>query len=276
MERTARERPGSLVAFFLLTFAAAWVGFVGVAASGGSATSRIVLVVITLAAFTPSAIAILLTARASGRAGVRALFRSIVPPEGVGAGWYGFAATYVVAVKLTVAVLHRVIAGAWPRVDFSGWYLIPFAIAFSTPFQAGEELGWRGYALPRLAARVGLGPASLALGAIWALWHLPLFFVRDADTFGQSFVVYTLEVIAISVTMAWLWWRVRGGLLPVMLLHASVNNAKDIVPSASPDATHVFGVQASLTAWLTVAVLWACALGFLAAMRGQTEPSGVP
>jgi len=206
-------------------------------------------------------------------AGVRALFARVFPGD-VSARWYVFAATYTVAVKLTVAVLHRLVAGAWPRVDFGTWYLIPFAIALSTPFQAGEELGWRGFALPRMAARMGLGPASIVLGAIWALWHLPLFFLRGADTYGQSFIPYTLQVIAISVAMAWLYGHVGGRLLPVMLLHAGINNSKDIVPSASPTTMHTFGLAASLTAWLTVAVLWACALAFLARMPKLPESEG--
>src|SRR5438045_7892958 len=110
------------------------------------------------------------------------------------------------------------------------YFLLTFAvswscwIALSTPFQAGEELGWRGFALPRLGARLGLARASLLLGLAWALWHLPLFFVRDADTFGQSFVVYAVQVVAISVAMALLYVRTDGGLFLPMLFHSAVNN----------------------------------------------------
>lgn len=147
-----------------------------------------------------------------------------------------------------------------------------------TPFQAGEEIGWRGYALPRLAARFGLGPASILLGLIWAFWHIPQFFIREADTYGQSFIVYALQVTALSVAMTWLYARTDGSLLLVMLMHSAVNNAKDIVPSAVPGATNTFGVSASLVAWLTVTLLWICAAYFLARMRRMpswvnSEPS---
>jgi hypothetical protein len=53
-----------------------------------------------------------------------------------------------------------------------------------------------------------------------------------------------------------------------MLMHAAVNNSKDIIPSALPHATNTFGLSASLVAWLTVALLWICAAYFLARMRG--------
>ena len=141
----------------------------------------------------------------------------------------------------------------------------------STPVQAGEEIGWRGYALPRLTHRLGLGGASVVLGVIWACWHLPFFFMPATDTFGQSFAVYLAQVTAISVAMAWLYWRTNGSLFMTMLLHAAVNNTKDIVPSVLQGATNPFSLHASLVAWLTVALLWICAAVFLVQMREVKE-----
>jgi membrane protease YdiL (CAAX protease family) len=143
--------------------------------------------------------------------------------------------------------------------------IIP-AIIVSTPVQAGEEIGWRAYALPRLAARFGLGRASLLLGVIWGCWHLPQFSIPEADTYGQSFGVYVLQVTALSVAFAWLWSRTNGSILLPMLLHAAINNSKDIVPSATAGARSILGLQASLVAWLTVILLWMCAAYFLVRM----------
>jgi membrane protease YdiL (CAAX protease family) len=145
------------------------------------------------------------------------------------------------------------------------------ALVISTWVQAGEEIGWRGYALPRLSERAGLGPASVVLGVIWAVWHLPLFLVPASDTFGQSFPLFLTEVTAMSVAMAWLYWRTRGSLLLVMLLHAAVNNTKDIVPSIvenAENATNPFALSTSLVAWVTAALLWVAAGYFLIRMRG--------
>jgi membrane protease YdiL (CAAX protease family) len=136
----------------------------------------------------------------------------------------------------------------------------------STPFQSGEEIGWRGYVLPRLAARWGFGPASMVLGVTWALWHLPVFFIGGADKYGQSLAVYVLQVTALSVAMAFLYARTGGSLLLPMIMHAAFNNTKDIVPSATPGADSVFTLHASLVAWLTVALLWICAAAMLAWM----------
>ncbi len=220
-----------------------------------------------LGTFAPGLIALAFTARASGRAGVEALLRRILRWE-VGARWYVFAVSYMAGIKLAAALVHRLVTGAWPQFGSTPWYIMFLAITISMWAQAGEEVGWRGYALPRLAMRLGLGWSSVLLGVIWACWHLPLFLILGTDTSGQSFPVYLLQVTALSVTLAWLYWRTGGSLLLVMLLHAAVNNTKDIVPSAVAGATNPFALSTSLTAWLTVGLLWIGAAYFLLRMRG--------
>lgn len=261
----SRTPGGSLVKFFVLTYAVMWAFFISVAAWGIPPRSPLGALLLLLGTVAPSLVALFLTARAEGGTGVRGLLSGVLKWR-VAARWYLFAAGYIAVIKLFVALVHRLAIGEWPRFGNEPWYLIPLAIAFSTPVQAGEEIGWRGYALPRLAARFGLARASLLLGLIWASWHLPQFFIREADTYGQSFIVYVLQVTALSVAMAWLYARTGGSLLLVMLMHAAVNNSKDIVPSAMPGATNTFGLSASPVAWLTVTLLWICAACFLARM----------
>lgn len=262
--------PGSLLGFFLLTYAFMWACYITVAVTT-TATTPLGAFLLVLGAFAPSFAAIAVTARAGGRAGVAALL-SRVTRTPVAARWLVFAALYMALIKLAAALVHRWIAGEWPRFGTESLFLIPVAIVFLAPFQAGEEIGWRGFALPRLAVRLGWKWASIVLGLIWAFWHLPQFFVRGGDSHGQSFWVFVLQVTAISVTMAWLYLRVGGSLLPLMLLHSAINNSKDIVPSATVGATHIFGLDASRVAWLTVALLWLCAAYFLARMTPRARP----
>lgn len=266
--------------FFSLTYAATWICWTAAGAlSRGRAPAAPPLAAIAgalflLGTFAPALVALAFTDRAEGRAATRALLRRVFEWR-VGARWYVFAVGYIPAIKLSVALVHRFATGAWPRFGQEAWYLMAAAIVFSTWVQAGEEIGWRGYALPRLADRFGLAPASVILGIIWASWHLPLFFVPGSDTFGQSFPLYLLQVTALSVAAAWLYWRTKGSLLLVMLLHAAVNNTKDIVASAVPGATNPFALSTSLVAWLTVAFLWITAAYFLVRMRkAATLPGG--
>jgi membrane protease YdiL (CAAX protease family) len=263
----------SLFTFFAVVYVVSWSFFAAgaaIAARAGPSASGLLFVsgaVTLLGVITPSLVALALTVRGEGRAGALALLRRTVQGS-VGARWYGFAIGYMAAIKLSAALLHRLATGAWPRFGQIPLIVMVGAIPLSTPVQAGEEIGWRGYALPRLAAHLGLPGASVALGILWACWHLPLFFIQGSDKLAQSFPVYLLQVTALSVAMAWLYWRTRGSLLLVMLFHAAVNSTKDIVPSAVPGATNPFALSSSLVAWLTVTLLWICAAYFLARMRG--------
>jgi membrane protease YdiL (CAAX protease family) len=139
------------------------------------------------------------------------------------------------------------------------------ALLVSTWVQAGEEVGWRGYALPRLATRLGLGGAGVLLGVLWALWHLPLFFIRGGE--DQSFPLYVLFVTAVSVAMTWLYWKTRGSLLLTMVMHASVNNTT-FIPLAAAGAVDPMSFEGSWVAWATVGVAWAIAIVLLWKMRG--------
>jgi hypothetical protein len=171
------------------------------------------------------------------------------------------------AIKLVVALVYRVATSGWPPFTHEHWYVILAASVLSTPVQAGEEIGWRGYALPRMAAQLGLAQASVVLGLIWACWHLPFFFIPGIDKSGQSFPVYLLQVTALSVVSAWLYWRTHASLLLVMLLHSAVNQTVGIVPSTVAKVANPFALSTSLVAWLTVSLLWIGAAYFLVRMR---------
>ena len=129
------------------------------------------------------------------------------------------------------------------------------------------EIGWRGYALPGLMKRFGLARASVLLGAIWAVWHLPQFYIAGGDSYRQSFPVWALQVVALSVAFAWLFARSGGSLLLVMLFHSAINNTKDIVPSGMSEPPGVFSLEASPVSWLTTGLLWLCA-AFMLVTRG--------
>jgi membrane protease YdiL (CAAX protease family) len=267
----------SFFKFFLLTYIMSWSLWIAAAAISNGAESQPFGIgkfsgpLYLLGVFAPSLVALALTGRADGRTAALALLRRTVKWS-MGGRWYVFACGYMATIKLAVAVLLRIATGAWPAFGQEPVYLMAIAIVFSTPIQAGEEIGWRGYALPRLSTRVGLPVASILVGIVWACWHLPFFLISGTDKSGQSFPVYLLSVTAVSIAMAWVYWRTNGSLLLTMLMHAAINNTKDIVPSAISAATSAFSFRSSLTAWVTVVMLWICAAYFLVRMRGAKLP----
>ena len=255
--------------YFLLTFAIAWAAwFAGAALAGPGNTGFFGArgPLFLFGVFAPALVALGLTRRHEGRNGVARLLARIGRWQ-VDARWYVFAVMYFAVLKLAAAMIHRLVTGAWPRFGDVSLAAMLGAILISTWVQAGEEVGWRGYALPRLARQLGLGGASVVLGGIWALWHLPLFFLPGTGSTGQSFPIYALQVTALSVVMAWLYWRTGGSLLLVMLLHASVNNTTALVPAAVAGATTPLTLSGSIVAWATVGLSWAIAAPLLVHMR---------
>jgi membrane protease YdiL (CAAX protease family) len=103
-----------------------------------------------------------------------------------------------------------------------------------------EEPGWRGFALPRMLERWGPVEASVRLGVIWAVWHLPLFvLVSDYDNAGTEvvgvigmFFVFLLGLtIGFSILQTWLWQRSGGSIFLAVLAHGSVNASTNFLPT---------------------------------------------
>src|SRR2546430_6167965 len=111
-----------------------WTCFFTVVAAGIPVGTPLGVLLIHLGAYSPSLVALWLTARAEGGSGVRALLGRILQWR-VPARWYLFAVGYIPAIKLTAALVHRVATGAWPRPRSGAWDPIPVAGAVSKALQ---------------------------------------------------------------------------------------------------------------------------------------------
>lgn len=254
--------------FFFYTFVLSWLGFVF-----SAALPRITSVVFLFAIFMPAFVAIWLTGTTEGEAGLQSLFARVIEWR-AGLRWYVFAIGFMLAIRLAAAAIHRLAIGRWPQFGAVDWLVVATSIVVSMPVQAGEEIGWRGYALPRLGARFGYGAGSAILGALWALWHLPVFFMLPGNgNYHQSFPLFFAGVIPLSIAMGWLFVNTKGSVLLAMLMHSAVNNTHDIVQSGYA-AVSPFSLNTTLVGWLTIALLWLAAAYFLVRMRyGKTPES---
>ncbi|MGE5244206.1 MAG: type II CAAX prenyl endopeptidase Rce1 family protein [Betaproteobacteria bacterium] len=254
-----------------MTYAVSWAcfgaaGLLRRTAAANNGAGMLATALLLIGTFAPSLVALAMTAWTDGVDAVRALLDRVFKAD-VPARWYVFAVGYFLALKLAVALVHRAAVGAWPRFGDEPWYVIAAAIVVSTPMQAGEEIGWRGYALPRLGATMGFGSGSVVLGIAWGLWHTPLFFIAGLDNFGQSLAVFVAGVTALSVAMAWLYVNTGGSVLLTMVMHSAVNQTTGIVPSKVPGATNPLTLNGSAVGWLTVVLLWIAAASFIVRMR---------
>ncbi|MCA9924691.1 MAG: CPBP family intramembrane metalloprotease [Anaerolineales bacterium] len=98
-----------------------------------------------------------------------------------------------------------------------------------------EEFGWRGYALDRLQQQHSALTASLILGLMWGLWHLPLHFI--AGTTQEIIPVYqfVLQQMGLAILYTWLVNNTRGSILVAALFHAIANVSAAAVPFWTAD-----------------------------------------
>jgi membrane protease YdiL (CAAX protease family) len=120
-------------------------------------------------------------------------------------------------------------------------------------FPLFEEIGWRGYALPRLSARHGPVVASALLGVIWAVWHVPMFLAVSATPL--SFPVGLVFFVAGSVVFAWFALRTGYSLFVAVMLHAGAHlNNSNAAPGGNdtPLVLHTIGFVVVAVALLVV------------------------
>jgi uncharacterized protein len=223
--------------FFLMAFAFTWIAWspwvlsedglgllpyqLGDTASGLLNTAAIFL--------GPTISALIMTATTEGRVGIRRLLRRCVLWR-VGLRWYLFA---FIGVPLVMALGAIIVLGGLASFQFlgPGYVLTNLALFIPIAIQGGplfEEIGWRGFALPRLQRLQGPLVGSLILGLLWGLWHLPEFMVPDwAATSGGSdllaIVKFVLFAIASAIVLTWVFNNTKGSVLMAILVHTAID-----------------------------------------------------
>jgi uncharacterized protein len=171
-----------------------------------------------LGGFVPSAVAIALTRLFEGREGVRMLLRRTLQFK-LGWRWY-LAAILVIALGAAGQVLINRLLGQ--LFDFSLYLTqLPSFIPLIIIGPLSEEYGWRGYFLPKLQQRWSALISSIVVGSVWALWHLPLFFIVGASQheLHLPFIGFLWGTIAVSVLMTWVNNTTGNSLWAAIFLH---------------------------------------------------------
>jgi uncharacterized protein len=214
--------------FFVLTYAIAWAFWVPLVILQDRAAPALDLVLRILGSATPSVLAILLVARLQGGGEVRRLLRRLLKGR-VNIGWY--AAIVALTALAVVAVWVSTLFGApAPVLAITVPGVVSVFLFSIFPGSAlGEELGWRGFALPRLQARRSALTASLIVGAVWGTYHFPLFLLGSPVRPFALFLPFALSCVIMSVFYTWMYNGTGGSLLLAVLLHAATNLPLTIV-----------------------------------------------
>lgn len=255
--------------FFRYAFALTWgIGLVGLVVARlvpGTETFSTTSPFYWLAGYAVSLLGITMTAISDGAAGLRRLVDRLLPWRAK-LHWYlivlgGYGLIFGVALYAARAV------GAGPS-SLPAWSVVLRGLVMTLATDVGplgEEFGWRGFALPRLLEQWTPLRASLILGAVHVMWHLPLFFIPGMPQNRIAFALFAVGVISIAIIDTWLYLRSGASLLLAILVHLMANYCGGILGAA---ALPFFFAGEGVAAMAIVA------LGGLRSGIGPREPPG--
>ena len=268
MSVVAVLRRHAALSYFVLAFTVSWLGALAVAAprllrhEAFSKEAGILMFPVMLLG--PPVAGIGLSRVLDGPAGVRDLFsrmrRVMVSPR-----WYAAILIPPVVLFAVLTALKTFVSPAFRP----GFFL--FGVFFGVPAGFFEEIGWMGFAFPKLSlTRNPLGAAAL-LGVVWGCWHLPVIdYLGAASPHGRYlipfFLSFTAAMTAIRVLIAWIYSN-TGSIVLCQLFHASSTGALVILSPA------VGAAQEAVWYLAYAAVLWSLVLGVVA-VRGTRLTAG--
>ena len=219
------------MAFFVLTFAFTWLWWGLVYILNLSMTTGYVPFLI--GASGPTIMAFVVSAVGGGKPAVKALWKRITYWR-VGINWY-LAALFIPALIVLGGIgLNILFGGALPdfKLLSAQWFLIPIALItgmlLGGPLE--EEFGWRGFALVKLQQKYNALTASLIVGVIWGLWHLPAFLIPWSTQHNLPVILFLLHDLALAVLFTWIFNNTGGSVFMSMLAHAAFNLTITVLP----------------------------------------------
>jgi membrane protease YdiL (CAAX protease family) len=209
-----------LIAFFAVAYVLTWLGwtvperiYAGTLLSGALALPFLLMVPGPLYA------AVTVTAIIAGKPGVIALLRTFTIWR-VGWGWFAFALLMAPVICVAPAYLNMVFGAPNPTAALIAsvpTMLTMFAIRLVNPLDGPmqEELGWRGFAVPRLQERHSPLVASAILGVLVVIWHVPLVLLGMVPAYAL------LGTFAFTIVFGWLYNNTKGSVLMTLIAHAA-------------------------------------------------------
>lgn len=222
MKKTLLDNP--LISFFVMAFLFSWIAVIPLILNPTFPVEPFQI----LGAFAgPTLSAVILISLAEGRHGLGIFFKRYVQWR-AGIGWW---LIVLFGILILLNIIATIIIGRSILIEFInniGLILPTYLITLVAGVILGplwEEPGWRGFAFPRLQNRFGPILASVILGTMWALWHLPGYVGGWMESDFLALLVYC---IGFSIFAAWIYNNTRGSILLMILLHSSSNAAISI------------------------------------------------
>ncbi len=236
-----------LILFFIIAFLLAWaVMALPVAQHFGVLSAELQLeILLIIGSWMPNIAAFIVLGFIIKRKGnIKALLRGWLKWN-MHPGWYLLALSPILFGFITI-IIYQLIYSYSPYTELFAdpAQFIGLLILITITGAMGEELGWRGFALPRLQLRMNALNASIILGIIWALWHLPLWFAGLGFE-AIPYWAYMLIGVSFSVMVTAACNSSGGSLLIATLFHLFLNVAVNMIENeAFPILAMIFVISA--------------------------------
>jgi len=221
-----------LLSYLALVFAISWGGMLIVAGPGGIQSNKELALSYVAMLAGPSVVGILLTGLVDGRAGLRELLSRLLRWR-VGARWYAVALLTAPLLFMAVLLGLSLVSPEYlPRlfIEKDKVFLVQFSIVARLMVGIFEELGWTGFAVPKMRQRYGVLGTGLIVGLMFAAWDFLVVFWMSSVTSTAGALPMTIFMPAVLFTwlpayrvlMVWVYERTNGSLLVAMLMHTSL------------------------------------------------------
>ena len=226
--------------FILATFVWTWL-FWGIGiALGVNMESTGGFLVLLLGVMGPLVTGITFTYLTRDKEGRQDYWNRIKNFKRIPAKWYLIIILFVPILNLLAAGIDIVAGGTGATLGETAHNALsdPLGIVFSLLFASLvpfiEELGWRGYVLDRFQEKNSALKSSLILGAVWSLWHLPMFFIPDSYQAGLgvgtlAFWLFMIGIVPLNIPFTWIYNNTGRSTLAVILFHAMVNFTGELI-----------------------------------------------
>jgi membrane protease YdiL (CAAX protease family) len=253
-----------LIAFFIVTYLISWGLWLSLVTLSLSLKDPLGGLINGLAIFGPTLAGLILTAAFYGADGLRRVLTRLSPSK-VRVHSYLTVILLPFLIMIAALMISILLGGSFPTKLISTAWILPLLLEalrilfFGGPL--GEEIGWRGFALPRLLNHNSPFKASVILGLIWGIWHAPIYFVsgsgqndmlKSGGSFVMLFPAFVVWTIGLSVLFTWVYKKTNGNLFVAILFHTAVNTAV-FFPS-------VIGVQSGIVPSLNAGLTWVAAI----------------
>ena len=240
--------------FYLLAFAISWLGWVPQALYARGLFPFDSPLFSFLGAGGPTLAAVIVLFALQGKDGPKGLFVPLLRWRAAG-GWWGFVLLFWFSAVALALGVGAIFGQPLPALDGVVWWqLLPVFVTMLLS-NVWEEVGWRGFALPRLQKAWPRWKVVLVMGLLWSLWHLPLMLNPASPMSGLGWAGEMIFSLTLTLIYTWLYNGTDGSLLFVSIFHAMSNTVAWLLLEAGVfGSSYPFVVGTTAAAAVAIAV----------------------